>query len=185
MKGMSNMANTLAWDSPYINHTAYILDHLEDLGLEQNEILVLLLIEFYNAQNIVVSDELISQKLKMSEEEVEEVFTSLSDKGFLSIMFKNGEVYFDISGVMGANGNGGKVSRSLIEEFEMEFKRALSTYEMSRIIELGDMYGEKRVLLALDDASVREARSVNYVETILVDWQNKNFTDEDLEEGKR
>ena len=121
----------------------------------------------------------------MDEEEVEEVFGSLSDKGFLSIELRNGEVFFNISGVMEPNVKGGKIDRSLIEEFEMEFKRPLSANEMSRILELGDVYGEKRVLLALDDASVREARTVNYVESILVAWKNKNLTDEDLDEGKR
>lgn len=179
------MAKSVTWDSPYINHTAYILDNLEELNLDQREILTLLLIEFYNAQGVVISEESISQKLKISEEDVEEVFESLSDKGFLAIEFKNGDIFFNISGVMNSNVRGEKISRSLIEEFEAEFKRALSSNEMSRIVELGDVYGEKRVLIALDEASVREVRNINYIETILAAWENKNLSDEDLEEGKR
>lgn len=179
------MANKVSWNSPYINHTAYILDHLEELSLEPKEVLTLLLIEFYNAQGIVISDEMMAEKLRISEDDVEELFEALSDKGFLAIEFKNGDIYFNIAGIMDANASGEKINRSLIEEFEMEFKRALSSHEMSRIMELGDLYGEKRVLLALDEASVHDVRNINYVESILAAWKNKNLSDEDLEEGKR
>lgn len=179
------MANQLSWDSPYINHMAYILDHLPDFNLEPKEVLTLLLIEFYNAQGIVISDEIMAEKLKVSEEDVEDLFEALSDKGFLNIEFRNGDIYFNIAGVMETNASGQKVSRSLIEEFEIEFKRPLSSNEMTRIMELEDSYGEQRVLFALDEASVREVRNINYVETILVAWQNKNLSDEDLAEGKR
>ncbi|MDO4465622.1 MAG: DnaD domain protein [Bacillota bacterium] len=179
------MANKLSWDSPYMNHTAYILDHMAELNLEPNELLTLLLIEFYNSQGIIFGDEMMAEKLRISEDDVEEIFESLSDKGFLTIEFKNGDIYFNIAGVMEADAKGEKLSRSLIEEFEMEFKRTLSPNEMSRIMELGDIYGEKRVLIALDEASVRDIRNINYVETILTAWKNKNLSDEDLDEGKR
>ena len=75
--------------------------------------------------------------------------------------------------------------RSLIEEFEAEFKRTLSSMEMERILQLASYYDERMVICALNEAAVYEKRNLNYIESILVSWKEKGFSVEDVESGKR
>ena len=77
------------------------------------------------------------------------------------------------------------IDRSLLEQFEMEFARPLSSTEMQRIIEMASMYDERRVICALNEAVCNEVCDLNYIERILQNWQQKGLSTEDLENGKR
>ena len=78
------------FNAPYVDRRTWIIDHLQDLVLEPKEILVVLLIDFFNQQHISIDHELISEKLKISVDEVEDIFTELSDKGYLTLDYADG-----------------------------------------------------------------------------------------------
>ena len=82
------------FNAPYVDRRTWIIDHLQDLVLEPKEILVVLLIDFFNQQHISIDHELISEKLKISVDEVEDIFTELSDKGYLTLDYANGSLIF-------------------------------------------------------------------------------------------
>ena len=71
------------WNAPYIDRRTWILDHLQDLNVDAKEIVVLLLIDFFNSQHISIDHELIGEKLKISTDEIEDIFAHLSEKGYL------------------------------------------------------------------------------------------------------
>ena len=77
------------------------------------------------------------------------------------------------------------IQHSLMEQFEMSFGRTLSTNEMQRILHLADLYDERRVICALNEAVVYNSLSLNYVERVLVSWKQKGLTIEELENGIR
>ena len=176
------------FNAPYVDRRTWIIDHLQDLILEPKEILVVLLIDFFNQQHISIDHELISEKLKISVDEVEDIFTELSDKGYLTLDYANGSLIFRFrwhlsSGVPSMSCTA--IDRSLLEQFEMEFARPLSSTEMQRIIDMASMYDERRVICALNEAVCNEACDLNYIERILQNWQQKGLSTEDIENGKR
>lgn len=176
----------LDFNAPYVDRRTWILDHLQDLTLEPKEILVVLLIDFFNQQNISIDHELISEKLKISVDEVEDIFTELSDKGYLTLDYQDGSLLFNIEGIFDiSNAQDTSIDRSLLEQFEMEFGRPLSSSEMQRIIDMASLYDERRVICALNEAVCNEVNDLNYIERILQNWQQKGLSTQDLENGKR
>ena len=69
----------------YFNRRNWILENLENLHVNAKEALVLLLIDYYNEIHVMITHEIIADKLKMEVDEVEEIFLSLSDNGYLTI----------------------------------------------------------------------------------------------------
>ena len=157
------------FNAPYVDRRTWIIDHLQDLVLEPKEILVVLLIDFFNQQHISIDHELISEKLKISVDEVEDIFTELSDKGYLTLDYADGSLIFNIEGIFElSKASDTSIDRSLLEQFEM-----------------ASMYDERRVICALNEAVCNEVCDLNYIERILQNWQQKGLSTEDLENGKR
>ena len=174
------------WEASYTDRRTWILENLENLHLDCNEAMVLLLIDYANQNQNSITHELLASKTKLSEDQIEEIFKNLSDKGYLKIEFVDGGLHFSSVGLVDAlAGQGKPLQRSLIERFEMEFKRPLSQNEMQRILDLSSMYHERRVVVALNEAVVYEKLSLDYIEKILNSWMNKGLSIEDLENGVR
>ncbi|MDD7282269.1 DnaD domain-containing protein [Floccifex sp.] len=169
----------------YFNRRNWILENLENLHVNAKEALVLLLIDYYNEIHVMITHEIIADKLKMEVDEVEEIFLSLSDNGYLTIDMDGGNLFFNIEGVYQKDVKGVPLSPSLIETFEYEFKRPLSPFEMQRIIDMASNYDERRVICALNEAVVYDKVDLNYIEKILISWANKGLSIEDIEKGKR
>ena len=173
------------WNSNYFNRRNWILENLESLHVDTREAMVLLLIDYYNEIHEMITHEIIAQKCKMDVDEVEEIFLSLSNYGYLSIDMSDGNLFFNIEGVYHTQETGDAINPSLLETFEFEFKRPLSSYEMQRILDMSSLYDERRVICALNEAVVYEKLDLNYIERILTSWMNKGLSIEDLENGKR
>ena len=133
----------------------------------------------------MITHEIIADKLKIEVDEVEEIFLSLSNNGYLSIDMSDGNLIFNIEGVYQEKPKGIPLKASLLETFEYEFKRPLSSYEMQRILDMASTYDERRVICALNEAVVYEKVDLNYIERILISWMNKGLSVQDVENGKR
>ena len=173
------------WNAPYINRRLWILEHLDSLHTDANETLLLLLIDYYNQCKKAISHEEFSKKLKLDVDQIEDLFTSLSDKGYLSIEFEKGQIFFNIEGVFSDSSQTEGLDRSLIEKFEDSFGRSLSSSEMQRILNMAAIYDERRVVCALNEAVVYDKLSLDYIERILQTWMKKGLSVEDVENGKR
>lgn len=176
----------ISWNAPYLDRKVWLLEHLETLHLDAKEALVLLLIDHFNTIHVNIHHELLATKLKINEEEVEDIFNALAEKGYLNLDFKDGNMVFDISGVYALeNTSEVNYAKSLLEEFENEFKRSLSPSEMDRILNLASIYSERMVIVALNEAASYDKRDLNYIERILISWTDKGLSVEDVENGKR
>ncbi|EOS61733.1 DnaD domain-containing protein [Firmicutes bacterium M10-2] len=180
------MAQNFDWSAPWVDQCAWIFTNLENLTLDAKEALVVLLIAHYNTHDLAISTEEFALKTKMSEEEVDTIFQILSKKGYLTIDFANGKVVFRLDGlVKNSQKVGQSLSKSLISEFEDEFGRDLSPQEMQKILDLAEKFSERQVICALNEASVYNKRNLTYIENVLISWNNKGLTTEDIESGVR
>ncbi|WP_305138352.1 DnaD domain-containing protein [Dubosiella newyorkensis] len=180
------MAKKDPWNEPWFNQVAWLFAHLEDLHLDAREALIALLILDANAHNLPISPEVFAAKAKISEEEVDTIFNILSSRGYLKIDVVQGKVCFLMDGLMkNANPLGVSLSKSIISDFEEEFGRDLSVFEMQKILDLCETFGERQVVCALNEAVVYDKKSLNYIENVLVSWRNKGLSTEELESGKR
>lgn len=174
------------WNSPYINRTYWIFDHLQELKVTSNEALLLLVISYLNYHQIPIGVETLMKYCHLDDMEVDDLIASLSDKGYLIVDTFNNQVRFRLDGLIEIPTNETAfLKQPVIQEFEQEFKKTLSGSQMDKILQLTSIFGERMVLRALDEASAYEKRSIEYVENILISWKNRNLTIEDIEKGRR
>lgn len=69
--------------------------------------------------------------------------------------------------------------------FMAELKRPLNNKEIENIGDWCQKYDERRVICALNEATVYDKKDFNYIESILKSWQEKGLSVEDIEAGKR
>lgn len=73
----------------------------------------------------------------------------------------------------------------LFDIFESEFARPLSQKEVCMISQWASEYEDKLIRYALREALVYDKRDINYIDRILWNWKERNFTCGQYEEGKR
>ena len=73
----------------------------------------------------------------------------------------------------------------LLSLFEEEFARTISSNEAMLISQMENDYDDLLIRYALREAMTRGKKSVQYIDRILVDWEQRDFTTKDYEEGKR
>ena len=95
----------LKWNAPYMDRRTWILGELDHLNMSAEETLALLLIDYYNEQQQLITHEMIAQKIGKDADAVDELFSALSAKGYLKIEFREGKLIFDISGVFSSQEN--------------------------------------------------------------------------------
>ncbi len=174
------------WNSDYINRTGWIFDHLSLLKVTSDEALLLLVISYLNDHHKSIGVETLMEYCHMDDLKVDDLIASLSDKGYLIVDTFNNQVRFRLDGLIEIpTGEAAFLKQPVIQEFEEEFGRTLSGAQMDKIIQLCGLFGERMVLRALDEASVYDKRSIEYVENVLISWKNRDLSIEDIEMGKR
>ena len=91
------------WNERCINRRDWILDHLKELSLTIEEIMVVLMIDFMNEYQIPITHGILADKLKKDSDEIDDILSHLSAKGYLALQFQNGKILFNIDGVFADN----------------------------------------------------------------------------------
>lgn len=178
--------NTKWYKEKFINRRNWILDHLDELSVSAEETLVLLLIDFMNEYQISVSHQVLAKKLKKSDDEIDDILSRLSAKGFLNLELRDGRIIFEIDGIFeGEQEKPITMDTSLFDQYETEFGRPLSQMEMQRLAEWTNTYHQKMIIYALREALTYDKKSFDYIERILIEWKKRGLTPEEYEEGKR
>ncbi|MEF9967236.1 MAG: DnaD domain protein [Longicatena sp.] len=174
------------WNEKFINRRDWILTHLGELSIDSDETMVLLLIDFMNEHRIMVNHGILANKLKKDADDIDNILSQLSAKGYLNLNFKDGSVRFEIDGVFDQGQEKAMAfNDSLFELFESEFARPLSQMELQRIADWLQTYDQKLISYALREALTYEHKNFDYIERILVEWKKRDFHVEDYEDGKR
>lgn len=173
------------WNEPFIHRREYILDHFEDLSLSCEECMAILLIDFMNEHNIPISHGILAGKMKMEEAQIDDLLSRLSQKGYLDIVYQDKKIAFLIDGVFDTpTQKAMNFNQSVFEVFENEFARPLSQLELQRLSDWLKQYDQKLILYALREALMYNKRSFDYIDRILAEWQKRNYTAQDYEDGK-
>ncbi|MEG0176502.1 DnaD domain-containing protein [Anaerorhabdus sp.] len=171
----------------YVNHRDWILENLEVLGLSLQETVLVLLIDFFNANQIQVTMDALSKKTGLTQTEVDKVLSILVAKKYLEIRATNRQVSFILDGLFDTEvaKTQNALNSSLFDLFETEFARPLSNSEMMKLSDWVKTMDSKLVVYALREASMYQKISMNYIQKILQTWSEKGITAKMIEEGTK
>jgi DnaD and phage-associated domain len=140
----------------------------------------------------------IATNLGVSQQEIYQLLNALVQKQFLEIkteknaqgmrvdfydfmiIFEKVELLLKQQSQQEEQQNTEKKIQNLYQTFEVEFGRALSPIEYQRIGQWlnEDQYKPELIQLALKEAVLNQAYSLNYIDRILISWERKNITSE-------
>jgi DNA replication protein len=171
------------YEQNFVNRRDWVLDHLELLGLDANETILVLLIDFFNDHRIPVTMEILHKKSGLTMEQVDETISALCARRYLEIRASARKVRFILDGLYSTDTAKSEriLDSSLFDTFETEFGRPLSNQEMMRISEWNRTTDKTLILYALRQASAYRKLSVNYIDKILSEWKTEGKTAEMIE----
>lgn len=171
----------------YVNHRDWVLDNMEVLNLSEKEVIIVLLIDFFNTNNKPIDLNSLSKKTGLSQEEVDKVISILAAKKYVEIRASNKKISFILDGLFDTEvgRTQSALNSSLFEVFEDEFARPLSNNEMMKLSDWAKSMDSKLIIYALREASMYQKINFNYIAKILQTWQEKGVTVKMIEEGKK
>lgn len=174
------------YETNYVSHRDWILDHLDLLGLSSDEAVVALMIDFMNEKRMNITVDDIAGHTGMSVEKADETVSLLCAKRYLQIQVNGGNVRFSLSGLFETDVARSErmLDASLFDLFEQEFRRPLSQMEMQKINEWNRTTDRTLIIYALREASAYSSLSMGYIEAVLNSWKQKGITPKMIEEGK-
>ncbi len=156
------------YEQPYFHHRDWILSHLEEFQLSEKEILLILVLDFFNEHSQLISLSQLSQKLGESESEVEKQLSSLLEKGYLEIRSSKTGPVFDLKGLFLHDRQEMEIKSDLFSIFDQNFNRPLSSTELQKLSDWQKKYDVKVILWALREALINEKVSFPYIETCIL-----------------
>ncbi len=169
----------------YVNRRDWILEYAELLNLTKEELVCVLMIDYFNSNHLEITQTILCKKLSVKQEELDKILGLLSAKRYLSIQVVGGKVDFSLNGLFET-----KVARvqtainaTLFDLFESEFGRPLSQNEMEELNKWIREMDSKLITYALKEASMYNAVNFKYIGKILRTWKEKGVTVEKIEKG--
>ncbi|HPX32913.1 MAG TPA: DnaD domain protein [Erysipelotrichaceae bacterium] len=150
----------------YFDRRSWILENISSLNLNSNEVLILLLIDYFNQYNEALNINTLSKGSNMEKTVVDDTISSLISKGYLVLLTDNEQVIFNIDNIFEAK-NEMIENNDIFEIFEAEFGRVLSQKEASTISEWLRIYDYNTIIKALREALIYNKKSINYIDKIL------------------
>ena len=150
----------------YFDRRSWILENISSLNLNSNEVLILLLIDYFNQYNESLNINTLSKGSNMEKTVVDDTISSLISKGYLVLLTDNEQVIFNIDNIFEAK-NEMIENNDIFEIFEAEFGRVLSQKEASTISEWLRIYDYNIIIKALREALIYNKKSINYIDKIL------------------
>ena len=171
------------YEQNYVSHRDWILDNMENLGLDCNEVVLVLLIDFMNEHHQEIDLEGLSNKLNKSQDELDRVLSTLCARSYLSIFPTSNGSKWSLNGLFEADRERSVkvMDRSLFDTFESEFGRPLSEREMEKLNEWVKSTHKKLIIYALRQASLDEKLSFPYIDKIISNWKTKGYTADNIE----
>ena len=171
------------YEQRYVSHRDWILDNMESLGLDINEAMLVLLIDFFNEHNIEITLEDLCKKTNKTKDEMDQIISNLTAKKYLDIYSAGSMVKWSLNGLFEADRpNSVKVvDRDLFDTFESEFGRPLTEREMVKLNEWAKTTDKTMIIYALREASLYQVLSMPYIDKVLSSWKKKGYTGKTIE----
>lgn len=153
----------------YFNANNWLLENYDKLGLNSDEVLMLLLIVLGKDNKQNISYDYFKKKMGYSTSKIDEIIASLVTKKFLSIKPNERGIDFDIDAIFEFDPNQYEIieNKDIYEIAEDLLCRPLSASEIQRLSDMLSIYGETKVTDALRSAEAYRKNNLAYVEAIL------------------
>ena len=157
------------YNEPYFNKNAWLLKNFDKLNISNDEILVLLLINFYNENNLEIKYEDLAAKLGINTNKLDEIFADLTSKHYLHIDVNEKGIAYSIDEVF-------EFDVAKYEEIENEdiyktledfLSKPLTPIERMKVSDLLNTYDENSIFDAVRIAEGYRKYNLAYVESIL------------------
>ena len=147
----------------------WLLENYDKLGLNSDEVLMLLLIVLGKDNKQNISYDYFKKKMGYSTSKIDEIIASLVTKKFLSIKPNERGIDFDIDAIFEFDPNQYEIieNKDIYEIAEDLLCRPLSASELQRLSDMLSIYGETKVTDALRSAEAYRKNNLAYVEAIL------------------
>lgn len=173
-----------------------LLMHYRDIGLSNNELVLILQLKSYMDKGIPFANtDLIAKNMHLSEDNVFKAIHQLIQKKVLSIettVDENGQtkdayslsllwekliVYLKQNDLSKQTQTEEKETKTLYQIFEQEFGRPLSPIEMETLVIWveEDHYSVELIQMALREAVLSQVYNFKYIDRILLNWEKKNI----------
>ena len=153
----------------YFDANNWLLENYDKLGLNSDEVLMLLLIVLGKDNKQNISYDYFKKKMGYSTSKIDEIIASLVTKKFLSIKPNERGIDFDIDAIFEFDPNQYEIieNKDIYEIAEDLLCRPLSASELQRLSDMLSIYGETKVTDALRSAEAYRKNNLAYVEAIL------------------
>ena len=173
-------------NAPYFNRRNWLFEQMENLDLTSEELLVVLCIDYMNEFKQFIDIASLSKKLKMDGSDVDDLLNNLIAKGYVRMEMGNRCMLFNIDRVFLQKEDDQPCHenefKNLFVLYENEFKRPLSQRESETLSEWIALYDLKLIEYALREAIIYNSVNFNYINKILINWKENNFSAKSYEE---
>ena len=153
----------------YFDRKNWILENFDKLNLNSNETLLILLIDLYKSHKKSITYELLIEKLKLNNKEIDKIIAGLVNKHYLKLSTNSRGLVFDIDGLFDFDPDKYEISenKDLYDMVSDIFGKPLSLSELQKMNDLLDIYGNKKFIQALRIAEAQKKIKMSYIEGIL------------------
>lgn len=153
----------------YFDRKNWILENFDKLNLSNDETVLLLLIELYKSAKKSISYELLTNKLSMTNKQIDKLIAGLVNKHYLKLSTNSKGLVFDIDGIYEFDPETYEISenKDLYDTVSDVFGKPLSLSDLQKMNDLLELYGEKNFIQALRIAEAQKKLRMSYIEGIL------------------
>ena len=171
-----------------LNFNYILLEFYKYLNLTEDEVMVILMINHLLSQgNELINSEILSLKMNMSNDEIDNVLSKLFTKGYIEFITKDDKLYTSIDKIksilvkcfeksvftdeeLKENEELDQIRKEVFSIFQKEFNRSLTPIEINKI-EMWITDGVKKEIIfdSLKDACNRRHLSINYIDKIILE----------------
>lgn len=174
------------WESRYFNKQVWILEHVQKFNLSALDCVVLQQLSLTLDHREEVTLVNLSQKCNVSIKQLDETLTKLIQKGWVAIDMDGPLVRYNLDGLYAQEKQSlNAETTDIVEIYEREFKRPLSTHEIEKINDWLMKVDHAFLIHALREAIIYRKVNMNYIDRILIQWVNDKVTLEQLNAGQR
>ncbi|MDD9139286.1 DnaD domain protein [Fructobacillus sp. CRL 2054] len=170
----------------------YLLSHYRDIGMDNDDLVIYLQISRLQKQGDQASLAALAATMKVTEQALTERIKRFVQLDLMTVQnLGNRQEYFDFTPLFDKLLAGQRVNqdnpvvsageqsrRQVVRVLQGEFGRQLSPMELQTINQWFDVehFDPNMMILAIQEAIANNARSLRYIETILINWKKSNLT---------
>lgn len=170
----------------------YLLAHYRDIGMDNDDLVIYMQIHHLQSQGDQATLAALAKTMRVTEQAVSKRIQRFVQQDLVTVLnLGNRQEYFDFSPLFDQLLNGKQVNqdnqvvstgqqsrRQVVRTLQGEFGRQLSPMELQTVNQWFEIehFDPNMMILAIQEAIANNARSLRYIESILINWKKANLT---------